>query len=380
MKIRSQILLLVVLLLAINLFGQSESTITTTNLTYTNNLLHETIRVKPVKGKQVKNVILMIADGMGLTHFSTAWVTNNGKMNIDNCSYTGLVKTYCADKLITDSGAAGTAMATGQKANYHSISVDLQNKPLASLTDLANEKGLSTGIVVTCGLTDATPAVFCANNPDRDMLEEIAIDFLNCDVDFLFGGGREKFNKRNDNRNLIEEMKEKKYQVCYSWEEMSKVNEGKVFAVLEDGQLPLANERGDLFQKATGKAIEILSNNRKGFFAMIEGSRIDDCGHWNDLPKLIDEINDFDKTVGQVLQWAENDGKTLVIILADHETGALTLTGGNISTNEVSVNFANKAHSGIMVPVYSYGPQSNQFTGIMDNTDIFKKIKSILKL
>ncbi|MCY1722645.1 alkaline phosphatase [Prolixibacteraceae bacterium Z1-6] len=336
--------------------------------------------IRPTKGEKVDNVILMIGDGMGISHYSSAWIANKGHMNIENCMYAGLVKTYAANKLITDSGAAGTAMATGQKANYHSIAVDVDNNPLNSMTDLANDKGLSTGIIVTCGLTDATPATFCANNPDRDKEEELATDYLNCGVDFILGGGRDKFHNRSDNRNLLDEMKAKGYKVCSSLEETLNTKDERVFAVLEEGQLPLANDRGDLFQKACEKALDVLSKNKNGFFAMIEGSRIDDCGHWNDLPGLVAEIGDFDRTVGQVLEWAQKNGKTLVVILSDHETGAFTIIGGDISNGEVTGNFANKEHSGILVPVYAYGPQSNQFTGIMENTDIFKKIKSILNL
>ena len=336
--------------------------------------------IKPTKGKKVRNVILMIADGMGISHFSAAWIANKGQLNIDNCMYTGLVKTFAANKLITDSGAAGSAMATGKKGNYHSISVDSNNNSLNSLTDLAKNRGLSTGIVVTCGLTDATRATFCANNTERDNEEDLAADFTSCEVDFLFGGGRNKFHNRADNRNILTEMEAKGYTVCNTLDETIASQDNKILAILEEGQLPLADERGDLFQKATGKVLELLSKNKNGFFAMIEGSRIDDCGHWNDLPKLVKEIGDFDRTVGHVLQWAEKDGKTLVVILSDHETGGLSITGGEISNGEVTGRFANKEHSGILVPVYTYGPQSHQFTGIIDNTDIFRKIKSILNL
>ncbi|MGQ7871002.1 alkaline phosphatase [Sunxiuqinia sp. sy24] len=337
--------------------------------------------IKPTTGKKVKNVILMIADGMGLSHYSTAWIANKGHMNIENCMYSGLVKTYCANKLITDSGAAGTAMATGQKTNYHAIAVDVNNNELNSLTDLSIEKGLATGIVVTCGLTDATPATFCANNPDRDEEEELATDYLNCGVDFIFGGGRNKFhNRKSDTRDLVSEMKAQGYAVCNTLEETLATQNNKVFAVLEDGQLPLANKRGDLFLKATEKALDVLGTNKKGFFAMVEGSRIDDCGHWNKLQELVEEIGDFDRTVGQVLEWAEKDGKTLVVILADHETGGLSIVGGDISKGEITGSFANKGHSGILVPVYAYGPQSFQFSGLMENTEIFGKIKTILNL
>ncbi|WP_142532055.1 alkaline phosphatase [Saccharicrinis carchari] len=381
MKYISTYLLFLSFFFTVESFAQMVQTENGLRSSYTGHSNHKIVQVEPVKGKKVKNVILMIGDGMGLTQLSTAYVANKGKLNIlDNATHTGLSKTYSANKLITDSGASGTAMATGQKTNYHSIGVDTQGNALQSLTDLANNKGLSTGVVVTCGLTDATPAAFCANNIDRDREEEIALDYLHCDVDFIFGGGRTKFNQRSDKRDLMQEMQQKGYQVCYSWQETKLAQMGKVFAVIEDGQLPLADERGDLFNKAILKALENLSANKKGFFTLFEGSRIDDCGHWNKVSQLIPEINDFDQSVGEVLQWAEQDGKTLVVILADHETGALTLTDGNLSKGEVTVNFANTSHSDIMVPVYSYGPQSELFSGVMDNTDIFNKIKSILKL
>ena len=338
--------------------------------------------IAPTRGKKVKNVILMIADGMGISHFSSAWIANKGSMFMDNVMHTGLVRTYAYNKLITDSGAAATAMATGNKANYHAIAVNPNtNAPLTSITDLANAKGLSTGILVTCGLTDATPATFCANNPDRENEEDIAIDFTTCNVNFLFGGGRSKFhNRKSDNRNLLTEMKNQGYQVCSTIDETLKATSDKILAIVEEGQLPSAHERGNIFQKATGKALETLSKNKKGFFAMIEGSRVDDYGHFNELPKLIAEIGDFDRTVGQVLEWAEKDGKTLVIILSDHETGGLSITGGNIEDGKVEGKFANTGHTGILIPVYAYGPQSNQFTGIMENTEIFEKIKALLKL
>jgi alkaline phosphatase len=151
-------------------------------------------------------------------------------------------------------------------------------------------------------------------------------------------------------------------------------------AVLEDGQLPLYPERGTLFQDASMKALEFVGKNDKGFFAMLEGSRIDDCGHWNDLPKLIQEVFDFDQTIGKVLQWAENDGETLVIVLADHETGGLILLGGDIASGKVEGSFSTGGHSGIFVPVYAFGPGADQFTGFYENTEVFHRIAQLLDL
>lgn len=380
MKKIINLFILIVLLGSIQVFGQNEASKTSKNQVYTNDKPYETVKVNPVRGAKVKNVILMIGDGMGLVQVSAAWVANHGKLNIDNCTYTGFSRTWCANKLITDSGAAGTAMATGQKTNYHCISVDTLGTPLNSLTDLAHDSGLKTGIVVTCNLPDATPAVFCANNIDRDKEEEVAADYVNCNVDYIFGAGREKFNKRTDHRDLLGELKNKGYQVSTNWEETSKIKQGKVFCIPSEGQLEFARERGDIFEKACLHAIKLLNQNPKGFFAMLEGSRIDDCGHDNNLTRLMEEVFDFDQTVGKVMQWAEKDGQTLVIILADHETGGLTMLDGNIRKGSVTGQFSTNGHSGIMVPVYAYGPGAENFTGIYENTEVFQKIVKLLKL
>lgn len=380
MKISIKLLLLFIFLNSTCVYGQYDSTGKPVTTSYTNDKPYETVKVRPVKGKKVKNVILMIGDGMGLVQVSAAWVANHGKLNIDNCTSTGFSRTWCANRLITDSGAAGTAMATGIKTNYHCISVDPQGNKLNSLTDLADANGLKTGIVVTCNLPDATPAVFCANNIDRDQEEAIAADYLNCNVDYLFGAGRERFNKRTDQRDLLAEMQQKGYQVCTTWDETSKIKSGKVFSVPSEGQLDYARERGDIFSKACLHAIGLLNQDKKGFFAMLEGSRIDDCGHFNDLPRLMEEVFDFDQSIGKVMQWAEKDGQTLVIVLADHETGGFTLLGGDIKTGNVSGNFSTKDHSGIMVPVYAYGPGAENFTGIYENTEVFNKIVELLNL
>mgnify|MGYP003288138348 CR=1 FL=1 len=134
---------------------------------------YEVKKLVPPTGKKIKNVILMIGDGMSLMHMYSAWTANRGKLWLDNSQYTGLSKTYCANRLITDSGAGGTALATGHKTNYHMVGVDPAGKPLESLATLANKKGLSSGIAVTCRLWDATPADFCCHNTDRDAEAEI---------------------------------------------------------------------------------------------------------------------------------------------------------------------------------------------------------------
>lgn len=337
-------------------------------------------KIVPPTGNKVKNVILMIGDGMSLMHVYSAWAANHGKLYLENCETTGLSKTYCANRLITDSGAGGTAMAIGKKTNYHSVGVDADGNPQPSLITLAKKKGMSAGVAVTCRLWDATPADFCCHNVDRDQEDEIIADYVNCDADYVVGGGAKKFENRKDGRNIFKELEQKGYQVARSWEECQKLKSGKIFAVTDSVDTPLPAERGDRLAQSALKGIELLNQNPKGFFMMIEGSQLDDYGHFNDLNLLMQETHDFDRTIGQVLKWAAQDGETLVVITADHETGGLTLVGGDKDKGEIKCKFSTTDHSGVMVPVYAFGPGSELFTGIYENTDIFHKIKSLLNL
>ena len=342
---------------------------------------YEVTKITPPQGKKVKNVILMIGDGMSLMHVYSAWTANRGKLFLtDNCQAVGLSKTYCANRLITDSGAGGTAMAIGQKANYHSVGVDTLGNPQPSLIDLADAKGLSTGITVTCRLWDATPADFCCHNVDRDQEEAIVADYVKSPVQYVFGGGAKLFKNRKDGRDLFAELRAKGYQTPKTWEELSQIKSGKVFAVPYEVDTPLPAERGDLLARASLKGIDLLDQNEKGFFMMIEGSQLDDYGHFNDLDMLMQETHDFDRTIGAIYEWAARDGETLVIVTADHETGGLTLVGGDLKEGKIVGKFSTGDHSGVMVPVYAFGPGAEEFTGVFENTDIFHKIKKLLGL
>ena len=298
-------------------------------------------RLQPPKGKKVRNVILMIGDGMSLMHIQAAWTVNHGHLWLEN--------------------AAG--------------------KPLKSLVDYAKEAGKSAGIAVTCRLWDATPCDFISHNLDRDKEQDLVAEMINSPVDFVFGGGAKYFEKRDDNRNLFKELQRKGYHVSRSFEDLQQnVKSGKVYCVPFDVDTPLPDERGDLLARASLKGISLLNQNKKGFFMMIEGSQLDDYGHFNQLDMLMKETLDFDQTIGKIMQWAAKDGETLVVITADHETGGLTVHGGDLKTGTVIAHFSTKEHTGTIVPIYAFGPGSEQFTGFMDNTEVFWKIKKLLKI
>ena len=330
--------------------------------------------------KQPKNIILMIGDGMGLAHVYSAMTANGGHLFLENFKNIGFSKTYSSNDYITDSGAGGTALAAGVKTYNGAIGVDPDKKPIPSIRDLAEKKGLMTGLVSTSSITHATPASFIAHNVSRNNYEEIAADFMKTNIDVFIGGGIKNFEMRKDGRNLCKELKDKGYQVLYNIEDIQKVKSGKLagFTAQEhDAAMP---ERGEILVPATQTAINLLSQGKKGFFLMVEGSEIDFLAHENKTPGVVLETLDFDRAIGAALKFAASNAETLIIVTADHETGGMTLNGGDYKTGKVLAKYTSGEHTGIAVPVYAFGPGAEEFTGFMENTDIAKKMMKLLNL
>ncbi len=339
-------------------------------------------RITAPTGKKVKNVILMIGDGMSLNHIQCAWTCNRGKLWLENSQYVGLAKTPIANRLIADSGSGGTALAIGKQTVYHAVGVDAEGVAHPSLVDLAHAKGMTTGVAVTCRLWDATPCDFLAHHIDRDQELNLIGQFPASPVDYVFGGGASMFNpeNRDDKRNIFNELKKKGYNIVNSYEDFLNYNGGKAYCVPFEKDTPLPKERKDMLARVSMKQIELMSKSDNGFFMMIEGSQLDDYGHFNEIGLLMEETLDFDKTIGEVYKWAAKDGETLVVVTADHETGGVALVGGDLASGTIEAKFTTDGHSGVMVPVYAFGPGSEYFTGIMLHTDIFHKIKHLLGL
>ncbi|MFY7788401.1 MAG: alkaline phosphatase, partial [Thermoflexibacteraceae bacterium] len=249
--------------------------------------------------------------------------------------------------------------------------------------ETAEKKGLATGMVATSSVTHATPASFIAHQKHRKMQEEIAADLLNVDVDVVIGGGKQFFTKRKDKKDLLTQLQAKNYTLLDNIQAVSSTDKNKVVALLaEDGMPKYSEGRGDMLSISTRKALEILKKNGgdKGFFLMVEGSQIDWGGHDNNLQYVVDELLDFDKTIGEVLEFAAKDGETLVIITADHETGGLSLVGGDIQQGQVEGKFSTDYHTAVMVPVFAFGAGAMEFAGIYENIAIYHKMMQLLQL
>lgn len=320
---------------------------------------------------RIKNVILLIGDGMGLTQVHSAMVVSRYPMNMQRARFIGLSNTSSAGHLITDSGAGGTALSTGKKTKNYAIGVDTNGKPLKTIVEYAEENNKSTGLVTTCNLTHATPASFVAHQPDRYMEAEIARDYTNAGVDVLIGGGAYIF----DSLGITAAFKEKGYDVSYQLDKIGSIMPVACF-VAEDHPKSVADGRGNYLEESVGKALSLLSKDEDGFFLMVEGSQIDWMGHANDFQGTLLEVLDFDKAVGKAFDYADKNPGTLVIVTADHETGGLSMVGGDLKTRTVTGAFGSTNHTAVLVPIYAYGTGSSAFSTFMDNTDIFHKIMS----
>lgn len=332
-------------------------------------------------GKLPKNIIFMIGDGMGLSEVYAAYTVSNQQLNITHCDHVALVTTYSEDNYITDSGASGTALACGTKTSNGSIGMDSHGKPLTSILKLAENKGLSTGMVTSCDITHATPAAFMASVKSRKQRYDIALQFLDTDIDVFVGGGMDNFNKRSDSLNLIDSLTARGYELITSLNDLKVSQSPKIAGLLYPAHPPKVSEgRGNMLPIGVEKTINVLSKNKEGFFLMVEGSQIDWGGHDNDIDYILAETLDFDKAVKIALDFARTNGETLVVITADHETGGMSNLEGNFEEGTAGGKFTNTDHSAVPVPLFATGPGAAEFRGFIDNTDVFKIMRRLLEL
>ena len=324
-----------------------------------------------------QNVILLIGDGMSTPQICAVMSATEKSTVFEQFPVTGMVKTHSKSHKITDSAAGGTAIATGNKTNNGMIGMNADSIPVPSILEILSDEGMKTGLVATSYITHATPASFVAKNINRNNYEEIAIDFANCEkVDLLIGGGRKHFNNRSDSLDLIEKMKSDGWNY---YDTLININTDieKLLVLADENHLPSYPQRGEFLPEATSIALNNLKN-KNGFFLMIEGSQIDFACHNNDSTYLVNEMIDFNNTINIVLDFARENPNTLVIVTADHETGGLSIIDPNGQYTQTYSRFSTGSHSPLLVPIFAFGPGANNFTGIMENTDIMKKILETL--
>ena len=365
---------------------------------------------------KVKNVIYLIGDGMGFGAVTSLLLSEDEVTGFEQAPVIGLSETCSANNYVTDSAAGGTALATGTRTNNGFVGADPDGNQLTSVLRKAQAMGKKTGIVVNTTLTEATPAAFYAGVTSRKMVFDIAKQFTESNVDVAIGGGLDHFIARPDSLDLTATLIEKGYDVFLNWETVLGTDSEKFVGILplydlhrreenngtasaaEGQEVCLAAQLASLnedvntthlseptvyLEKATVKALDILSrNNKDGFFLMIESAIIDGYGHNNDSDGMIVEMKEFNRTLQNMIDYVNNNPETLLVVTADHETGGTGVYyNGHNPGNEgpVKLKFSTSGHTGTVVPIFAYGPGAENFAGIMKNIDVPKKIEALMK-
>ncbi|GAB6991201.1 hypothetical protein JCM16418A_32510 [Paenibacillus pini] len=366
---------------------------------------------------KAKNVILFVGDGMGIAQRDAIRLNTvgvNGKLQMDDMPYAALLRTHSTAP-ITDSAAAGTAIASGVKTYNGAVGMDANKKAVKTVLEIARDMGKSTGLVTTSQITDATPAVFASHVENRSAQSDIAKQYLeNTKVDVLLGGGEDFWypagkpgaypdhpaedtteESKGTQGNLVEKAKKLGYQYVTNNTELQKIKGGKILGLFANEEMfqQKPEGEGDLYnpvvslQDMTKKAIDTLSSNKKGFFLMVEEEGTDEMAHQNNAKLTIKSGQELDKAVGVAKAFAKKHPDTLVLVLADHETGGFTIeevddkdeSGDGISKEDGPFSIANSkdqfmvdwttsGHTGVDIPLTAMGSGAELFHGIYENT------------
>jgi len=332
-----------------------------------------------------KNIIILIGDGMGINYVGAS-LLKDPNSPFKEFKTIGLSITCSADKLITDSAAGATAIATGYLTNNKYVAVDTLGNPLYTIFEHAEKLGLSTGIVVTASVAHATPGAFLGHSISRYDQNLIASQMVEQNFDVIIGGGLKYFlpkslsGEREDNRNLMDDLKSKYYSLPKNYSELNSLPESvtNFYALLEMDGLPESSKRNYSLGDLTKKALNHLKSDKDGFVLMIEGSQIDWAGHDHKSKELFDEMKDFSSAVTEALDYAKKDGNTLVVITSDHETGGMFITKGNRDASELELSYSSGSHTPSPVGIFAFGPGEEVFSGIMNINHIGQKLFFLL--
>lgn len=317
----------------------------------------------------VKNIILLIGDGNGLAQISATALANKGTLSLTQLKSIGFIKTQSSDDFTTDSAAAGTALATGKKVPNRAIGNDAKGNFVENITELLAKKGFVSGVITTDEIFGATPSSFYAHRQDRSMSLGILDDLAKSSLSLFISAE----NIANLKGKSIGD-----FSMVSSLDEIGNTKAKRIGFLMPENLAQ--TETNTELAKATENALHFLKSKDKPIFLMVEGAKIDSYAHENNIGGVISEGVGFDRAISEALRFADQNPGTLVIITADHETGGLTLPQGNLEKNEIEGNFTTHDHTGIMVPIFAYGPQSNEFQGVYENNEVFYKMLKVLKI
>lgn len=300
-------------------------------------------------GEDIKNVIYLIGDGMGFYHLQKTKNERDIELAMDTVDIRGNSMTRSFSAAVTDSAAGGTALATGVRTTNGCIGVYPMDMTATfsypkNITELCSERGMLTGVITTDETSGATPASFSAHSSDRGNTEDITMDQFRSSIDLIWGTANDYATKST--------ARSYGYTYITTYDEMMALEEGsRSFAQFTNALWTLEQSDANTpnLEQMTKKAIDILDDTEEGFFLMVEGAHIDKHSHNNDDASMTEAVEEFDKTIEYVLDYAKEDGETLVVITADHETGAI------VKNDDGTYSFTSGSHSDANVPVIIYG-------------------------
>jgi len=355
-----------------------------------------------VRDGRVKNVILFIGDGMGLSQLAATRIHfegPDGRLAIERMPVTGLITPHAIGDLMTDSAASATALATGVKTRNKMVSVDPDGVRRSTIVEAARDAGLATGLVTSTELSDVTPAAFAAHVASRKQQSEIAVQLVESGVDVLLGEGphflprSDARSERDDDRDPIAMARERGYTIVDSRSTLEEVHTGSVLGlfsgILTDRMDPEIEPAAGTpsLAELTSKAIDLLARDRDGFFLVVEEEGTDWGGHANREDYFLHYLRQLDLAVAAALQFAIDDGTTLVLVTSDHETGGMNIVMGGLRSRQESFRrgsmemaWSTDGHTGQPVPLFAFGPHAIRFTGLRDNTEIPKITADLLGL
>ncbi len=304
--------------------------------------------------RQPKNVIIMVMDGTSSSATTLARLFKGKPLVLDEM-VTGGVRTYSAESAITDSAPAATALATGNKSNSGYVGVlpsivsspdvkpikeEDKLRPVANVLEGAKRTGRAAGIVATAEIQHATPAGFSAHHVNRKRFDVIAEQQVYQNIDVVLGGGKAALLplKRKDGEDLVKVIQEKGYDFVETKDALLNAKSKKIWgsfshnALAFDMDREATNPEQPTLSQMTEKAIQTLSKDKDGFFLFVEGSKPDWAAHVNDPIGMISDVLAFDEAVAKALQFAKNDGNTLLIALTDHGNSGISI--GNMNTTK----------------------------------------------
>ncbi|MDO5442523.1 MAG: alkaline phosphatase [Bacteroidia bacterium] len=344
--------------------------------------------VSAKKEKAPKYVFYMIGDGMGINEvfgtelYNQATGFGPAQINFAHFPNRTFVTTFSASSLVTDSSAAGTALATGVKTTNNYLGVDSNYNPVSSVAEWAHKAGFGTGVASSVGMNHATPAAFYGHVKDRDFYEEILQQYIDTDaIDFAAGSTilTEKKKTGHTALDMIKKVREAGITVLVGHDEFKNLakSKGRVLCIsTNEGDLtPAINRRGGETKLShfVTAGIDYLYGHfaKKGFFFMVEGGAIDHAGHNADAAADFQEVTDFAEAMDIVLDfYNQHPNETLIVVTADHETGALMLGAGQYSMNPGLIA-AQKYDEGKLTSMYNELKK--------DRTPSWDEVKNFLK-